>query len=128
MNNEQITAAWALVNAATEGPWFSDDAWRVTDRRMTFDDDGARHGETPNIIIFAETQENAAFIAASRELVPQLLTALDAERAKVARLARLLDAARAVNHDSLHGNGLVGFRKNRDRLRIALDQLETPHE
>lgn len=57
-----------------------------------------------------------------------LLTALDAERAKVARLSTVLDAARAVNHDSLHGNGLEGFRKNRDRLRIAIDQLETDHE
>jgi fumarate hydratase class II len=35
--------------------------------------------------------DNAAFIAASRELVPQLLTALDAERAKLARLVEALE-------------------------------------
>jgi hypothetical protein len=36
----------------------------------------------------------------------------------------LWGAAKSVNHDSLHGNGLEGFRKNRDRLRIVIDQIE----
>ena len=37
----------------------------------------------------------------------------------------LWDAAKSVNHDSTHGNGLEGFRKNRDRLRIVIDQIDT---
>ncbi len=36
----------------------------------------------------------------------------------------LADAARSVNHDNLHGNGLEGFRKNRDRLRVTLENLD----
>lgn len=36
----------------------------------------------------------------------------------------LVDAAWSVNHDNLHGNGLEGFRKNRDRLRVTLENLD----
>ena len=39
-------------------------------------------------------------------------------------LKALVDAAWSVNHDNLHGNGLEGFRKNRDRLRVTLENLD----
>ena len=50
--------------------------------------------------------------------------ALVAEALRLPKVRALWDAAKGVNHDSLHGNGLEGFRKNRDRLRIVIDQIE----
>jgi len=76
MTPEQIASAWALVNAATEGPWQA-----RADRTV------AANG-VPLLRGYADRNSafNMPFIAASRELVPQLLTDLEAERAKVARL------------------------------------------
>jgi hypothetical protein len=39
-------------------------------------------------------------------------------------VAKLVEAAKAVNHDNIHGNGLEGFRTNRDRLRRAIEKWE----
>lgn len=72
----------AILDGVTPGPWIvTPDGYRVTDKVVMFDNEGARHGETPNIVIFAETQQNAGFIAAARELVP----ALAAENERLAK-------------------------------------------
>ena len=112
MTPEQIASAWALANAATEGPW------RATSRDAP--EQGVYGGYRLAKMTGGEIVRdaaNAAFIAASRELVPQLLTentritavgladamtfldligrledALEAERAKVARLVDGLEA------------------------------------
>jgi hypothetical protein len=101
MTPDQIASAWALVNAATEGPW---DA-----KPSPFEVYNIGHGALPNHIVSGYTMiaalysddladPDARFIVASRELVPQLLTALDAERAEIARLTRInADHCRSVN-------------------------------
>ena len=60
------------------------------------------------------------------ETIEDLQAQLAAANARVdqARDAALVEAARSVNHDNLHGNGLEGFRKNRDRLRVTLENLD----
>jgi len=54
-------------------------------------------------------------------------TDADLDRAALDRpvVRALLDAAKSVNYDNKHGNGLEGFRKNRDRLRAVIDQIES---
>jgi len=53
------------------------------------------------------------------DLPPTLSAAMELPEVKA-----LVDAAWSVNHDNLHGNGLEGFRKNRDRLRVTLENLD----
>ena len=53
------------------------------------------------------------------DLPPTLSAAMQLPEVKA-----LVDAAWSVNHDNLHGNGLEGFRKNRDRLRVTLENLD----
>lgn len=74
MNDEKITdATWAGNH--TDGPWFvTPDGFRVTDKKTWFDQDGSRHGETPNIVIFAETKANACLIAAAPDMLEALRT------------------------------------------------------
>lgn len=72
----------ALLNGVTEGPlYLLDCGYRIADKPVTFDADGARHGETPNIVMFCETQPNARFFAAARDLVPALAAERDAAEA-----------------------------------------------
>ena len=47
-----------------------------------------------------------------------------AEAMKLPEVAALVEAARSVNRDNIHGNGLEGFRKHKDRLRITLNNLD----
>lgn len=53
------------------------------------------------------------------DLPPTLSAAMELPEVKA-----LVEAAWSVNHDNLHGNGLEGFRKNRDRLRVTLENLD----
>lgn len=95
-------AVAALLDDVTGGPWFvTPDGWRVTDKRVTFDEDGARHGETPNIWFFADTKANARFIAAARELVPALIAERDELKAEVARLRRDLAEERVFLNNAV---------------------------
>ena len=71
MNKEQIAAAWALVNAAIEGPWHVEDDWNVHCARYS-----VMHGSI-YVEDDAESTANAAFIAAARALVPALLAERD---------------------------------------------------
>ena len=55
----------ALDREATQGEWrIALEGFHITDKRVWFDEEGARHGETPNLCMCAETRENAAFIVA----------------------------------------------------------------
>ena len=45
------------------------------------------------------------------------------QAARVPEVAALIYAASCVNHDNLHGNGLEGFRSNRERLSRALTAI-----
>lgn len=49
---------------------------------------------------------------------------LEPPQAITDRSAFVIYAAKAVNHDNIHGNGLEGFRTNRDRLRRAIAELD----
>lgn len=56
--------------AHTPGPWFvAPSGTTVHDKRVWFDEHGARCGDTPNICIDAETPANARLIAAAPELL-----------------------------------------------------------
>lgn len=58
----------------TPGPWFvCPDGLTVCDKRVWFDEAGARHGDTPNMVIKAMSAADAALISAA----PELLEALD---------------------------------------------------
>ena len=62
--------------AHTPGPWFvAPSGTTVHDKRVWFDEHGARCGDTPNICIDAETPANARLIAAAPELLAALETA-----------------------------------------------------
>ena len=99
MTPEQIASAWALVNAATKGPWHVAGVRVKLDRQDThaickYDEDAKRDVNIANVWYDPKTglgYADARFIIASRELVPQLLTALEAERAKVARLVGTIE-------------------------------------
>ena len=49
-----------------------------------------------------------------------------AQAARVPEVAALIYAASCVNHDNLHGNGLEGFRSNRERLSRAITAITEP--
>ena len=97
----------ALLDGVTPGPWHvAPDGYRVTDKLVTFDGQGARHGDTPNIVIFAETKPNAHFIAAARDLVPALA-------ADIARLTAALSEAQFERDN------------NRAKLEVAKSERDT---
>ncbi len=87
MTPEQIASAWALVNAATKGPWHVAGVRVKLDRQDThaickYDEDAKRDVNIANVWYDPKTglgYADARFIIASRELVPQLLTALEAQ-------------------------------------------------
>lgn len=57
----------------TPGPWFvCPDSLTVCDKRVWFDEAGARHGDTPNMVIKAVSAADAALIAAAPELLEAL--------------------------------------------------------
>lgn len=95
---DQIAAARALTDAATAGPWFDDDGHVHSEPQSKLSrkyvqrllsDPAFREAETDNQTNRPETEvahcdqqsnnfdNNVAFIAASRTLVPQLATLLE---------------------------------------------------
>lgn len=90
--------AMEALAGTTEGPWWFDnnDGYGSNNVHAQHGDDiGAYevvagiHGDS------AEAEANAHFIAASRTLVPQLVAALEAAEADLARVTAERDAARA---------------------------------
>lgn len=56
------------MSAHTPGPWYvCPSGLTVADKRVWFDEHGARHGETPNMVITAMTPADARLIAAAPE-------------------------------------------------------------
>lgn len=55
----------------TPGPWFAD-GLTVCDKRVWFDEAGARHGDTPNMVIKAMSAADAALISAAPDLLEAL--------------------------------------------------------
>jgi hypothetical protein len=95
----------------TPGPWFvTPDGYRVTDKNVALDDSGARHGETPNIVIFAETKANARLIAAA----PDLLDALRATLGELLCVRDYIDDA---------SRGQLRYRGASDLSEMAGDDL-----
>lgn len=59
----------------TKGPWFAHPfTLQVVDKKMWFDEDGSRHGDTPNMVINCDSQADTHLIAAA----PEMLAALEA--------------------------------------------------
>jgi len=78
------------MSKSTPGPWFvAPSGTTVHDKRVWFDEHGARCGDTPNICIDAETPANARLIAAA----PDLLEALIATSAVLAALGQTMGGA-----------------------------------
>lgn len=81
--------------AHTPGPWFvAPSGTTVHDKRVWFDEHGARCGDTPNICIDAETPANARLIAAAPDLLAALKFVLSAH-------GEQLDAAFAQAQDAI---------------------------
>lgn len=58
----------------TPGPWFvMPNGFYVADKKVWFEDDGSRRGETPNIIIECPTEADAHLIAAAPEMRAALI-------------------------------------------------------
>ena len=70
------------MNKHTPGPWFQGTDHHtncVYDKRVWFESDGSRHGETPNIVITVSPKDavaDARLIAAAPELLEALQNAL----------------------------------------------------
>ena len=61
------------IGKHTPGPWYvTPDGYCVADKRIWFEKDGSRHGETPNMLIFTMTKEQAHLIAAAPNLLESL--------------------------------------------------------
>lgn len=130
MTPEQIASAWALVNAATEGPWFAESGHEQGNGQLYWQVTDATDVIMQNQFCWCQGDHaaNAAFIAASRELVPQLLTALEAERAKVARLVEGLEQWISV-HDNCEiadgvcccGDDMIGHSEPMSCGHVATD-------
>lgn len=59
----------------TKGPWFAHPfTLQVVDKKMWFDEDGSRHGDTPNMVINCDSPADTHLIAAA----PEMLAALEA--------------------------------------------------
>lgn len=91
MNSKEIENAWALVNAATEGPWEWTEAPRsIGDGEFLWNrevDEGVlNHAGT----MWPVSPENRAFIAASRMLVVDLLEEIKRLRAGLQPVERSL--------------------------------------
>lgn len=84
----------------TPGPWFvCPDGLTVCDKRVWFDEAGARHGDTPNMVIKAMSAADAALISAAPELLGTLssiVERIDAEHGSPTFHRAELDAARAA--------------------------------
>jgi len=86
----------ALAMGPTPGPWFHGAAngahmYCVYDKRCWTDEDGARHGETPNMIVHVSPDDgkyaNAAHIAAcDPDTIRALLDERDALREALGRI------------------------------------------
>ena len=150
MTPEQIASAWALVNAATKGPWFAESGHEQGNGQLYWQVTDATDAIMQNQFCWCQGDHaaNAAFIAASRELVPQLLAALEAERAKVQALVEAIEALNAAcdamwnDHERLEENpGRFGqpyrlkevhmkaISEAQQKLPAALTEIkETDHE
>jgi len=137
MTPEQIAAAWALVNAATIGrpvqyhPNYCPEAkgahcreWDTSHDLSVIRADGSRY----RIGTFRHAHD-AMFDQAARTLIPQLLTELEAERAKVARLVEGVRSVRALADHCVHGEPDCSVDDIHSELSNLLTSIkETPHE
>lgn len=63
----------------TPGPWYSMPySLQVTDKKMWFDEDGSRHGDTPNMILDCLTEADCHLIAAAPDMLAALQGYVDA--------------------------------------------------
>ena len=114
-----------MLEAATPGSWHvAPNGIYVADKRLWWDDGGARCGDTPNIVIDCGTSENAALIA----LAPDLATEVLASRAREADLQARLDEARAA-WEAFEGATITDDHHAAvDRIRAALGIGDHPHD
>lgn len=98
MTDEEVNAAWALVNATTSGPW----EWTEAPRSIGSGEFLWCREHDEGVLNHADTRwpvspENRAFIAASRTLVVTLLNEIERLRVKIDSADR--DLVVEVCHD-----------------------------
>ena len=84
MSKDLITEARELCAAATPGPWFNFGDWMIHT-----EPDVEQSGIAPEKVVGTVKAENAAFIARSRTIIPELCDALE----KAEKRIRLLEGA-----------------------------------
>jgi len=61
----------------TPGPWYAHPSTlQVVDKKMWFDENGARHGDTPNMVINCNSAADTHLIAAAPEMLSALKSVL----------------------------------------------------
>jgi hypothetical protein len=106
MTDAEIAAAYALVNATTPGPW------RNGHDPSHFDAPEVTDGST--FAYYVANAGDAAFIAASRTLVPQLI-------AEVEQLRAVVDARTPTVH-------VNGIRSQRDEAFAMVERMRPVYE
>ena len=67
------------MSKLTPGPWYAHPlTLQVVDKKMWFDEDGARHGDTPTMVIDCNSLADTHLIAAAPELLAALEMMLEA--------------------------------------------------
>lgn len=66
-----------MTQKHTPGPWYAHPlTLQVVDKKMWFDEHGARHGDTPNMVIDCNSVADTHLIAAAPEMLSALKAAL----------------------------------------------------
>ena len=108
----KIDEIWALCEAATPGPWDINGGCLCVPRQVAEDD-----WECDQLTEFIEGEGNRAFIAASREFVPDLLDALAEKDAEIEKLRE--DAGDEVDRlQALISAGEVEIRRLKTEIEL----------
>ena len=115
--NDLIKQARELCEKATPGPWYNFGDWMIH-TEPDIEHNGIHNEKTIGTV----RANNAAFIAASRTLVPQLRDALEAEQKEIEQLKTQCD----INATSFFDmrEQLKNAAAERDTYKEALSHLE----
>ncbi|WP_406735388.1 hypothetical protein OG508_28260 [Streptomyces sp. NBC_01108] len=130
MTPDRLAGILARAAAATPGPWCND-AWEIYQGAEYVPGVSAWLGETCRAVGYSEQdQANAAFVAAARTDVPELVAAVQLLTAKVAGLEAQRDRRRgrlvALQNDTLNMRGALSPNGEARKVPMPLGETLTP--